>query len=65
MAAKTTYNVDADTCKMVPLIRLVTADHVGLVGGPADAVKLEGQVGVDGQGLQEDGLSFYLRSGYL
>jgi hypothetical protein len=48
MAAKTTYNVDADTCKMVPLITLVAADHVGLVGSPADAVKLDGQVGIDG-----------------
>ena len=65
MAAKTTYNVDADTSKMVPLITLVAADHVGFIGGPADAVKLDGQVGIDGKGIHEVGLSFNLRIGYL
>jgi hypothetical protein len=47
MAAKTTYNVDADTCEMVPLIALVASDHVGLIRCPADAIKLDGQVWID------------------
>jgi hypothetical protein len=65
MAAKTTYNVDADTCEMVPLITFVASDHVGLIRCPADAIKLDGQVRIDRLGLQEVWLSFNLRIGYL
>lgn len=41
MAAITTYNVYSDACKVVPFIALVTANHVRLVGCPADAVELD------------------------
>jgi len=65
MAAKRTYNVDADTCKMVPLIALVASDHVGLIRSPANAIKFDGHVRIDRLGLQEVWLSFNLRIGYL
>jgi len=38
-----TYNVEANALVVVPLVALVTTNHVGLVCGPAQTVELDRQ----------------------
>ena len=40
LGASQAYNVESDAWKVVPFIAFVAADHVALIWGLADAVKL-------------------------
>ena len=43
MKNNNTYNVEADALVVVPLVALVTTNHVGLICGPAQTVELDRQ----------------------